>query len=47
MPPWIYTIRSASARLSVTEKEPLGRGLAVTLATGRGAVGTRESNDER
>jgi hypothetical protein len=47
MPPWIYTIRSASARLSVTEKEALARGLAVTLATGRGAIGTRESNDER
>jgi hypothetical protein len=42
-----YTICSASARLSVTEKELLARGLAVTLATGRGAIGTRESNDER
>jgi hypothetical protein len=47
MPPWIYTIRSASARLSVTEKEALARGLAVTLATGRGAIGTRDGNDER
>jgi len=47
MPPWIYTIRSASARLSATEKEALARGLAVTLAAGGGAVGAREHNDER
>jgi hypothetical protein len=47
MPPWIYTIRRASARLSATEKEALARGLAVTLAPGGGAVGAREHKNER
>ena len=45
MPPWIYTIRSASARLSVTEKEALARGLAVTVAAAGSAIG--RTNDER
>jgi len=47
MPPRVYTIRSSSARLSVTEKEALARGLAVTLAAGRSAIDTRDNNDER
>jgi hypothetical protein len=32
MPPWIYTIRSSSARLSSTEKDALALGLAATLS---------------
>ena len=47
MPPWIYTIRSSSARLSVAEKEALARGLAATLAAGRSAIRAREHDDER
>jgi heme-binding protein len=31
MPPWVYTVRRSSARLSVAEKEALAGGLAATL----------------
>jgi hypothetical protein len=47
MPPWIYTIRRASARLSPAEKEALARGLAATLGAGRSAVSRGGKNDER
>jgi Haem-binding domain len=33
MPPWIYSIRHASARLSATEKETLAAGLDATLGS--------------
>ncbi len=35
MPPWIYTIRSPAARLTVAEKEELAAGLAATLGSRR------------
>ena len=46
MPPWIYTIRRASARLSPAEKESLAQGLAATVGSGPGAIGGREKNDK-
>ena len=47
MPPWVYMIRSSSARLSPAEKEALASGLAATLGTGRSVTGGRENNDGR
>lgn len=34
MPPWIYTLRSSSARLSAADKDALVRGLSATLEGG-------------
>ena len=44
MPPWVYTIRGASARLSASEKEALARGLDATLGSrlSGGALQPRE-----
>jgi hypothetical protein len=39
MPPWIYTIRGSSTRLSPAEKDTLARGLATTLGAGRSVIG--------
>ena len=47
MPPWIYTIRRESARLSPAEKESLARGLAASLGAGPGAIDGREKNEKR
>ena len=47
MPPWIYTIRRASARLSPAEKESLARGLAATLGAEPGGMGGRKKKDTR
>jgi hypothetical protein len=46
MPPWVYTIRSSSARLSAAEKDALARGLAATLRAG-GTVISGQKTDER
>ena len=45
MPPWIYTIRSSSARLSAAEKEALAAGLATTLGS-RHSGAARPSSDD-
>jgi hypothetical protein len=47
MPPWAYTIRSSSARLSAVEKQALAGGLATTLRAGGGLIGGHEKNAER
>ena len=45
MPPWIYTLRSSSARLSADEKDALAGGLAAMLGEGR--KDHRPSREER
>lgn len=44
MPPWVYTIRSSSARLSGAEKDALATGLAATLGS-RHSGGALQSGD--
>ena len=45
MPPWIYTIRSSSARLSSAEREALAAGLAATLGSRQSGAARPSSKD--
>ena len=45
MPPWVYTIRSSTARLAAAEKEALATGLAATLGARRSLIGGHVKND--